>query len=283
MNSASLVSRKQATLLAKRHAAKRRKRTFFLLLFFVLAVFFFWVIRQPFLRINEVKIQGSTLVSAAEVERYVKARISGYRYFVFPRNSILLISKDQLRADIMKEFPRLSEVSIGIGQRMNVAISEPIFESMYCSLSADTGLPTECVLLHPDGKAGSIAPVYSYPPFFAFYSTGYQAPALGARILSREEIDRVNGLKDEIVSYGIPVYGILYGAGVDEVLLDTGEDFKTLPRIKLLPGAKRDEVGKTLGIAIKDSSVSKLIENIYELSYIDLRFNGQVVYKKRGE
>ena len=43
------------------------------------------------------------------------------------------------------------------------------------------------------------------------------------------------------------------------------------------------ELGKTLGIAIKDVNVKNSIKKIEELDYIDLRFNGQVVYKVKKE
>ncbi len=283
MDTASLVSKKQAALLAKHHAKARRKRHFIMFIFIVLIVGFFVLIRQPFLRVNEVKVHGSTLVSSLEVENYIQQEISGYKYFILPKNSIILIHKSDLKEKIMKAFPRLSEVSMNVGTRMNVAISEPIFESMYCLVSPDTGMPESCVLLHRDGKAGSVAPVYSYPPFFTFYSTAYQKPVLGSRILNTEEIDRVNGIRNELLAYDMPTYGIVYGAGQDEIILDTGEDFKTLPRIRIISGATKEDIHKTLGAAMGDPSISKLLENLSELSYIDLRFNGQVVYKRRGE
>lgn len=284
MHAASLVSTKQAMLLARRKSASRRRRSLFAFLFAVLLVGFFILIRQPFLRIHTVVVSGSTLVSTDEVKRYVEQKISGYRYFIFPKNSILLMDKVRLQDEIKSAFPRLSAVSVVKSRRMNIAISEPIFQSMYCALSPEDGVPTSCVLLHYDGRAGSIAPIFSYSPFFTFYNTAYQSPTLGSRVLSTDEIARINAIKDQVVSYGLPVAGIIYGTEQDEILISTGEEFDLLPRIKILPGSTKEKIQETLGAALKDQTIKKLLlEKLHELSYIDLRWGGQVVYKKRTE
>ncbi len=84
-------------------------------------------------------------------------------------------------------------------------------------------------------------------------------------VISVDELARIDTLRSEITSYGMPTYGFVYGAAYDEVLLDTGENFATLPRIRM-----------------EDAAVKKLLlERLDELEYVDLRFDGQVVYKRR--
>ncbi len=284
MHGAANLTTKQALLHERRRIASKRRRTFFLFLFFLLVIGFFVIIRKPIFRIQNVKVSGNTLVSTDDVKTFIESKLVGYRFFLIPRNSIIFFKKDQIESSIKDAFPRLSKVTITAGTNLNVIIAEPIFESMYCNLSGVDILPMDCALLHPDGKTGSMAPVYSYSPFFTFYKIESELPKSGTHVISLDEITRVNGIKMEVESYNIPVIGFVYGTEYDEVLLNTGSSFKNLPRIRILPNVKSTDISKTLGIAAKDEGIKKvLIDKLNDLEYIDLRFSGQVVYKKKSE
>lgn len=272
---------KQAALHQQKHAASRRRRVFFTILFFLMVGGFFVLIRQPFLRIQSIEISGTGLVDRQEVADFVSKKITGYRYFIIPRDSLIFIKKDVLEEKILEAFPRLSSVVVHKTRSMKITITEPVFESMYCKLDQVTADLIGCVLLHTNGKAAGVAPDYSYAPIFAFYSSNSEI-VLGKTMISPDEISRIAGLQNEISSYGMPTYGFIYGAEYDEMILSTGEDFKTLPRIRLLSGAKANDIHATLGTAIEDAAVKKLLlEKLDNLEYVDLRFDGQVVYKKR--
>ena len=281
MNNASLAKQKQINLRMQNHQAGRRHRIIFWIFFIVLAIGFFYVIRQPAFRIQSVSVNGSGLVEPKDVKEYVSKKITGYKYFLIPRDSLVFLKKQNLINDIFQEFPRLSSITVQKGKKLNIVISEPIFKNLYCTLDPDSGFPGGCVLMHENGKAGSIAPRYSYAPLFSFYSSGIN-PILGTVVVHPNEIIRVRTLEAEVVSYGMPVYGYIYGQGYDEILLDTGESFLLLPRIRILSGTKPEEIKKTLGVAVEDIAVKKLLlERLDELEYVDLRFDGQVVYKRR--
>ncbi len=284
MLGASTLTSKQAILHEKNRIHTKRKRIFFLVLFILLIVGFFYVIRKPFLRFQNVNVSGNTLVELSDVKSFIDNKIVGYKFFLIPRNSIIFLKKLDLERDVLNKFPRLSVVSITGSKELNVVLSEPIFESMYCSLTGDLSLPTSCALLHSDGKIGSTAPIYSHSPYFTFYKKLDILPEIGSHILGVEEINRISKLSDEISSYNIPVAGFVYGEDYDEVLLDTGGDFASAPRIRILFGATSLDISKTLGIAAKNEGVKKvLLDDLGNLDYVDLRFSEQVVYKKKGE
>jgi len=279
MRNTSLAMQKQAALHERRHAQSRRRRTFITIIFILLVVGFFIVIREPFLRASSVRVSDSGLVDARAVEAFVSQKISGYRFFLIPRDSLLFLDKDVLGEAILTSFPRLSSAVVHKGRVLHIVTTEPVFETMYCKL--ELGVPTGCALLHTNGKAGSVAPHYSYAPIFAFYSESANL-TLGTSVIGIDEIARIDTLRSEITSYGMPTYGFVYGATYDEVLLDTGENFATLPRIRILPGVTKDKIHQTLGVAMEDAAVKKLLlERLNELEYVDLRFDGQVVYKRR--
>ncbi len=284
MNSRDLVKQKQAVLYERREAGARRKRIFFIIIFLLLVVSFFYVIRKPFLRVRSVSVVGNGLVDNTEVQKFVENKISGYKYFLIPRNSILFIKKDILQKEIVKNFPRLSSAVVHTGNNLKIEIGEPVFQTMYCPLDGSNKPSISCALLHSNGVAGSIAPKYPYMPLFTFFSSGGAVPILGQQIIDPTEIVRITKLGDEISSYGMPVYGFVYANGYDEILLDTGDEFANLPRIRVLNGATDKDIHLTLGIALEDPIVKKLLlDNLNSLAYVDLRFDGQVVYKKKGE
>ena len=284
MHGASPLTGKQAILHEKRRIHAKRKRIFFIILFFILVGLFFYTIRKPWLRYNTVNVSGDTLVELDEIKSFVENKISGYKLFILPRNSIIFLKKIDLEKDVLNQFPRLSSALITGSKELNIAVGEPIFESMYCGISAESNLPINCVLLHPDGKISSTAPLYSHSPFFTFYKKTETLPETGSRILGIDEIERITLLRREVESYNIPVAGFLYGDDYDEILIDTGSEFNKLPKIRILFGATNINIGKTLGIAAKNEGVKKiLIDDINNLDYIDLRFNEQVVYKKKSD
>jgi len=288
MYGSNSLASKQAELHAKKHAHAKRKRFLLSVLFFVLAFLFFYLIRQPFLRINSVTVSGSTLVDADDVDLFIKEKLNGYRFFLIPRNSIVFLKRSALESAILDKFTRLSKVSISGTRDLSVNLYEPSYSKMYCNLTVSEAqtspVPQNCALLHTDGKLGSLAPKYSYSPFFTFYKTIDNLPELGTRIIDYYSLNRISLISSEVESYDIPVSGFVFGEEYDEILLNTGDAFSELPRIRILPGATAEDISKTLEIAARDSSVQKLlIDNIKDLHYIDLRFSGQVVYKKRGE
>jgi hypothetical protein len=279
------LSSKQAELHAKKHARAKRRRFLFSTLFFVLVFSFFYLIRQPFLRINNISVSGNTLVNKEDVKNFTQNKILGYRYFLIPKNSIIFLNRSNIESSILNEFTRLSKVSVLGTRDLNIAIEEPIYTKMYCNLSSDEiKMPQNCALLHSDGKLGSIAPIYSYSPFFTFYKSEAGLAELGTKVLNEYDLDRISLIKNEIESYNISVSGFVFGDEYDDVLLNTGSSFDELPRIRILKDVAFSDISKTLGIAVRDSTVQKLlIENVKDLDYIDLRFSGQVVYKKRSE
>lgn len=284
MNSSDLVKQKQAVLYERREAGARRKRILFFIIFLILVSSFFYLIRKPFLRVHSVNVVSSGLVDATEVQDFVNLKLSGYKYFIIPNNSLIFLKKENLQNKILEAFPRLSGVTIYTGQILKVDIKEPVFQTMYCGLDNNSNVNADCALLHINGKAGSFAPHYSYSPLFTFFSGRTSPVVLGEQMIDPTEIKRITDLRYEINSYGMETYGYVYGADYDEILLDTGYDFKDLPRIRLLPGSLDTDIHKTLGISLEDPVVKKLLlDKLDDLAYIDLRFEGQVVYKKKGE
>lgn len=284
MNSHDLVKQKQAVLYERREAHSRRKRILFFIIFIILLVSFFYLIRKPFLRVHNVNVSSSGLVDSNEVQDFINLKISGYKYFVIPNDSLIFIKKEKLQDEILKSFPRLSTVETYIGHTLKVELKEPFFETMYCGLDIQSQVDSNCALLHLNGKAGSFAPQYSYSPLFTFFSGRTSPIVLGEQIIDPSEIKRITDLRYEIDSYGMNTYGYVYGADYDEILLDAGYEFKDLPKIRLLPQATDKDIRLTLGVSLEDPVVKKLLlEKLDDLAYIDLRFDGQVVYKKKGE
>lgn len=310
------IYNKQSVLHEKNRRLSRFKKILGYTLFFVLVFGFFYFVNHPSFRVKSINIIGDTLVDKEEVKKFVQQKTSGRMLYLIPRDSIFFLKRKNLKNQILHEFPRLNKVLIDFGKNINVRIFESEYSNMYCSITTlpkssvekqeeikDTETVKEeskeeeqevvqqqnqpnkfnCFLLKNDGNLGSMAPVYSYPPFFTFYEVNDITPELGTNIVSLNELTRLHEIRDEIEQYNIKIIGFVYGDEYDEFLIDAGLPFEDLPRIRILQGAKVEDIKNTLGQIMKDKTVEKiLLSDLNNLNYIDLRFDKQVVYKKKN-
>ena len=153
---------------------------------------------------------------------------------------------------------------------------------MVCAYTNNDINDENCYLLNLDGTVASKSLKYSYSPFMGIYieKTGNFIP--GERAINGGELNRINQIKDEVKKYNINVYGYVYKSEYDELLLSTGYNIKTLPKMYILHGVNSTDIYNSLGRALNDKVVKKLLfENLNLIDYIDLRFKDQIVYKKK--
>lgn len=67
------------------------------------------LVRQPFLRVQEVSARGP---GADTVSSIVRSQLTGTYYFILPRNSVFLIPKEDIRAAVLDAHPEVAALSI---------------------------------------------------------------------------------------------------------------------------------------------------------------------------
>lgn len=277
MQKLSAVSSKQLELIKRRRAKARRRLllTWFLVLFiFANTIFLLW--SKP-LRVHSVLVIGSGLTENQAIQKTVETVISKKRWYILPADSVFFVPSKRIKETIIQTYPRIDTVTIKKSKTLKVYFTEPVFKLLYCHISTSL----ECGYMDKDGKLLSIAPYYNYAPIVGIYTYSNDPLVPGKQYLDISEIRRATQNMDYLNSFGLKSYGFVYGREYDKIILDTGVSFDKLPFIKILHKITKEDFEKEFGLAFKDDRVRKvLVGELDNLEYIDMRFSGQIVYKK---
>lgn len=257
--------------MAKRRLKDRRTiviRFYSLLVILVLAIIFGGVaygIWRPEVRVQEIAVSGAEVLAPQLIGDTVEEILSGARFYIFPKDSIFLVSEEDIRDNLKDSFPRIDAVSVDRTgfQSIDVGISERIGVFMWCSGATSTPCVTGDeygFLFAQDGQ--DLTPVYG--------ELLHESGPVGNTVFKEGAFEKVYPLTKALVGFGVEITSILF-RGEDEVVLT----LNTGTRLEYV-------LGEEAQIAEAFPSVLAGIETLEEVEYIDMRF-GKRVYIKRNE
>ena len=90
-----------------------RNRFFWLTLLTLIIIggLFYFIVFSPIFQIKEIKISGNQIVSAENLENFVKEKIS-QRVSFFSSDNIFLINLDRINESILEKFPQITKVNL---------------------------------------------------------------------------------------------------------------------------------------------------------------------------
>jgi len=220
---------------------------------------------RPEVRIDSISVSGADIVVPRTVGEKVEEVLAGSYFYIFPKDSIFLISEEDVREKLLAEFPRVKTVSVektGFNS-IEVVISErePVF--MWCSAATST----PCVLSDNNGflfaqSNKDLTPIYG--------ELAHDAPEIGNTIFEEGAVTKVDALTKALSKIGQEVESISF-RDADEVVLVLAAG----PRLEYVLG-EEDQIAEAF------PSVLEGISDLAEVQYIDMRF-GKRVYIKRNE
>ncbi len=256
----------------------RRKRVRILIgvggfIFFALTLYFLhWMSYRPAMRIQNVSVRGAMLQDPDDVAAFTREKLNdGKKYFI-PRDNIFSYPKEELRAGIVRSFPRLQSVRLGrsgvFGTTLIVNVDERTAFATWCSdqgacyVFDDGGL-----IFAPTERSGK--PELAY----VFYGAIDQNAAIGSVFLP----EKLRGVLD---------------------LLQRMREARFIPVSLRVLDEQDYTIALTNGFTIKASfgqEIDTIVHNLElvsvapalrgkeaELEYIDLRFGNRVYYKFKG-
>lgn len=267
------------SLRARRRRARLRLSIELILLALVIAGSLIWLAWQPYLRVSRVEVFGADQSLAAYAQRALPGSYLG----IVPRDSILFVPEAMIRHAILADHPEIAALSIArtgftalsIGATSRVAVAR------WCGLAPSTeGEAPYCYLFDGNGyifaalsEDASATPPTTLNSFVVYDSLeASSTEPLRATLSSADELPDAFAFARKMGGLGSPAEAVVIrpGAGEADDLLASGT------RITYVLGEEQHAYS-ALTAALKDLDLSD-----GSVSYIDLRFPGDVYVKRAG-
>ena len=187
--------------LEKKRRVRRKKLLVSITVFLVLAGFIIFFLRADTLRIVEVNVFGNEAVSSASVISVVADELSGYYFWLIPRDSTFFYSEKGMKETLFHKFPRFNSIEtslVGL-QTLELVVSEREPIALYC----DSVAASSCYFLDETGLIFDIAPTFSEGVYFTYsLGTPLEFP-LGKEFVPREEFWELDGFVRNLLNLGI--------------------------------------------------------------------------------
>lgn len=230
-----------------------------------------WSSYHRAMRIGEISVRGAMLQDPADVISFTRAQLAEDRIHFIARDNIFAYPKEEIRAALLRNFPRLKSVRVGRGGMFGTTLIVNVDERTSYATWCKEAQPNECyvfdeggLIFAPASRAGK-----SEMPYTFFGGVGGESP-IGSVFLP----DQLAGVRD---------------------LLQRMREARFVPVNLHVLDAQDYTIDLTNGFTIKASfgqDIDTLVHNLElvavapalrgkegDLEYIDLRFGNRVYYK----
>ena len=273
---------------------KRNRRVMRLRLIILFSILFISIIgglsyfsSNPKIVINKIEIKGNSIIDGVELEQSVKDKLQGKYLGLFSRSNFLIYPHDRIYKNLLKEFPRIENLSVyRVGfNNLKIEITERAGSYLYCGLTIpenkdDVG--ENCYFVNNDGYIFDKAPYFSGDIYFKYYTKieGDVTNPLGSQMIPINRFREIIRFIDGITNLGFkPSYLVIDEKGIYSLYLKTSG---INPNSKIIFKEDSDLVTilSNLSIAMSKKEFANEINTKYDsLLYIDLRFKNKVLYK----
>jgi len=270
---------------------RRARRLRLLILFFILFVSITWALaffsEDRHVIIDKVVITGTHIIDQDEVEKEVRADISGKYVYLFSRANSFIYPRKQIYNNLILNFPRIESLSVsreGL-KTLKINIKERVGSFLYCGViipenKDDVG--ENCYFINNDGFIFDKAPYFSGNVYFKYYmdlSGGGENP-LGKQMTNVERFHALERFIDGVTSLGFkPIYLTVEPDGTHSLYLNHGIN-NTIPKIIFKSDNDLEVILDNLTLSMRKKEFAGEINSKYNtLLYIDLRFSNKVLYK----
>jgi len=227
----------------------------------------------PWLRLGEIAVAGVDEAHREAVAAAVREEFSGSWMFL-PRDSIVVVSKDEIAAVVAREFPSMKNIRVArvFPNGIRIAADERELWGMYCTRTGAAGDRGQCAYLDRDGTAFEEVAGVSGWLLPVIYGSSH--PRAGERLIANETVQLFEAAAVAIGRTGGGLLTLeLATATPGDLVLGLADGWE-------LWVAETAEPAHWMGI------LTVLLENEIKnratsLEYVDLRFGNKVFYKYR--
>ena len=241
------------------------------------AIYLLW---RPGLRVSQVQIFGAD----ASFAHYATDAMRGTYLGIVPRDSTFFLPTRRIRAAITVAHPDIAALSIfrrGLSG-LSIRVVERTAVGRWCGLSPTPDVIPYCYLFDPNGfiymavpeaaaSSTPVAPATLNP--FALYAplVGDTQEPLRATISRAGQLPEAFNLTRQLATFGTKATAVVVRDDECDILLASGT------RVTYVLGHEQDAYN-----ALTSARANINLAN-GSLDYVDLRFDGKVYTKKKGE
>lgn len=236
-----------------------------------------FAIRAPQLQVVDISVTGAAVTDQSDVVDLVEGELQGSYLGFFPKRSVLLVHTAHLSRSIKSAFPRFMTVSVSRQGMQKVVVTVSEYKSTY--LWCDSVEAEKCFFMDSQGTVFAEAPVFSgsaYPKLFGGTATAATPlPFIPFPASFLRTIDTVIlGLRQENMQ-SLEFYNASFHSL--KVVAMRGADTVT---ILFDPVTDLQQAFDALHTALRAPAFANMLrDGAKKLAYIDMRFEGKVVYK----
>ncbi len=264
-------------LTGKPSKLKERKRKILvfkgvLLIVFLISIFLslVWVSRLSRLNLDNVLVEGNSVVDTKDIQVVVKNVLSGSYAYFFPKSSVFLYPRKNLEAELISSIPNLETAKVETNHfsSLRVAVKERKPFALYC-----TGI---CYFVDRDGLLFKKAPAISGSAYIRFQDVSTTSPSIGSYIYPNI-FGSLNFFITKLVSLGVKVVKVESDKNGDYILTAEGG-----AQMYISGDGNFDTALQNFESLLSQSLTKLYGENpLRKIDYVDLRFGNRLYYKAR--
>lgn len=236
--------------------------------------------------INHIKVEGTQIINAPEVESYVMDGLSGRYIYLFARSNSFIYPHDKIYKGLIESFPRIETLAISRNKlnTLEIKISERSGAYLYCGADVPkvkSEVGENCYFINNDGYIFDKAPYFSGNVYFKYYSTlPIDTSPLTQYVFPTDRFHLLMRFVDSVTSLGFePIYFTVESDGTHSLYLNNKSGLTT-PKVIFKLEDDLTSIFDNLSTAMGKSEFAREINSKYDtLLYIDLRFDNKVLYK----
>jgi len=247
-------------------------------------VLFILLLHKPFFQVSEIKVRGTHVVHPHDVGIKVQDILSKKKLWLVPLDSWITLPDKKIKKDLYTSFDRIKDVRTSVHNFDTFIIDidewEPAF--LWCNID-EVELVRSCWFMDEQGHIFSKAPYFS-PGVYPMFVT--PASSLDA-VLGEKKID------PEILDQVLVIYNMLEDKNSTVETITFGEEMDIVFTLQKLQGTLLEDtellITRTMSVDILAQNLELLLDhtsfkekfetNAELLEYIDLRFDGKLLFK----
>lgn len=270
-------------LAERRRVRRKRALIALIIIFFILCAGIIYELNQSAVRISRVQIFGPPSLGSfgeasadSSLTDVAKGAMQGKYLGLIPRDSYFFFPASGIRAALLSAHPEFAAVSLfrnGL-TGLTIKIDSRIAVARWCGLAPTVGVEEYCYLFDVKGYifAAAATTTQTINPFSVYAPlVGDTLEPLRAIIASAQELPSAFDFARQIGTFGGPVSSIIFRNDEVDTVLASGT------RITYVLGDEQDAFTALV------SALGNLNLADGSLEYVDVRFDGKVYVKRKGD
>ncbi len=260
--------------LEKKQKARRKRIYIYVCVFFALLIILILLSRIQKIRIHEVSVAGTEIIDTEAVSAAVQEGLSGYYFYLVPKNNFLVYPNGKIERALAEQFPRLSHINLSLSgsQALMVDAIEREPFALYC-MAVDSNT---CYFVDKEGFVFDFAPSFSAGVYFVYTKEDFTDP-LGEALLPTAEFQSLSTFVSGLPSLGLNSLSLQIREGEYRLNLKNGG--------KVLWPREADlaHIFSNLESFLKSPEIKSQPDFLEKISTLDLRTENKVFYTFREE